>query len=111
MNIRAMLPIAAFLAAVPFVLAVQIPALSLVVLEKNALAEEAPAGPAPKNAPQLALRRLDDVIASSNSFVITGVTLFDGEKVVDRATVAVRDGWISKVCAADADCASPGLAS
>jgi hypothetical protein len=57
-----------------------------------------------------ALRNLDTVITSPNSFQIAGVTLFDGERLIERATVVVRDGWISKVCAGtEAGCDSPGL--
>jgi hypothetical protein len=47
-----------------------------------------------------ALRSPDVALAASNSMRITDVTLFDGERVVDRATVVVRDGFVTKVCAA-----------
>jgi imidazolonepropionase-like amidohydrolase len=51
-----------------------------------------------KSAPDVTLRSLDDVIRSSNSFQITHVTLFDGNKILDKATVVVKNGWIAEVC-------------
>lgn len=47
----------------------------------------------------VALRSLDDFIQSSNSFQISHVTVFDGEKLIENATVIVKGGWIDKVCA------------
>ena len=58
------------------------------------------------------MRKLDDVLVSPNSFRITDVTLFDGEKVIEQATVVVRGGWISKVCEGrDPQCAAPELST
>lgn len=63
-----------------------------------------------KSAPDVTLRTLDDVIRSSNSFQITHVTLFDGNKILDKATVVVKNGWIAEVCSeAEATCASVDL--
>lgn len=56
------------------------------------------------------LRKPGDVVAASNSFRIADVTLFDGERLVERATVLVRGGWVSRVCAgADVRCQAPDL--
>jgi hypothetical protein len=70
------------------------------VFHSEALAQEAAAGnavaakvPAAPTTP----RKLDDVIASANSFRISDVMLFDGDRVIE-ATVVVRGGWISRVC-------------
>jgi imidazolonepropionase-like amidohydrolase len=70
-------------------------------LHVGALAQEAAAGntEATKAAAEAAPRKLDDVVASPNSFRISDVTLFDGDKVIESATVVVRGGWISRVCA------------
>lgn len=80
------------------------------VFHAEALAQEAAAGnAAAANVPAASTtpRKLDDVIASGNSFRISDVTLFDGDKVIESATVVVRGGWISKVCASGgAQCAS-----
>ncbi len=75
--------------------------LCVAVFHAGALAQEAAAGNTSSTkaaAAEAAPRRLDDVIASPNSFRITDVTLFDGGKVIESATVVVRGGWISKVC-------------
>jgi imidazolonepropionase-like amidohydrolase len=65
----------------------------------------------PARAPP-ALRTLDDVIQSSNSFQITHVTLFDGEQLLDWATVVVKDGRIAEVCSEPkASCGSADLPS
>lgn len=62
--------------------------------------------------PQAGSWRSPDVaLAAGNSLRITDVTLFDGERVVDRATVVVRDGFVTKVCAApQSRCADSDLA-
>jgi imidazolonepropionase-like amidohydrolase len=58
-----------------------------------------------------ALRSPDSALASGNSMRITDVTLFDGDRVVDGATVVVRDGFVTKVCAAtEPQCADGDLA-
>lgn len=57
----------------------------------------------------LELRSLDQAIQSGNSLRITEVTLFDGEQVLDRATVVVKDGWVRQVCRAEeAQCGAAG---
>lgn len=51
-------------------------------------------------------RSPDASLAMGNSLRITDVTLFDGERIVDRATVVVRDGFVAQVCTAPpAQCA------
>lgn len=42
-------------------------------------------------------RSVDDLIQSGNSFDVLNVDLFDGEKIVERVNVAIRDGWIHSV--------------
>lgn len=84
------------------------------LLHDGALAGEQPAdaGSSKGSVGEPALRKLDDVLASTNSFRITDVTLFDGEKVIEQATVVVRGGWISKVCeGGDPQCAAPELST
>lgn len=79
-----------------------------------ALAAEPPAGAGSSkgSVAEPALRKLDDVLASPNSFRITDVKLFDGDNLIEQATVEVREGWISKVCEGrDPRCAGPELAS
>ncbi len=46
-------------------------------------------------------RNLDESIQAANSFQIGDVTLFDGERIQERATVTVRRGWINGVCTGD----------
>jgi hypothetical protein len=59
--------------------------------------------------PAVEMRSPDQAIALGNSMRITGVTLFDGEKVLDRTTVVVKDGWIRQVCLDDdSRCAPAG---
>ncbi len=59
----------------------------------------------------IAWRSSDAALAMGNSLRITDVTLFDGERVVDRATVVVRDGFVTQVCAApQPQCADGDLA-
>jgi Amidohydrolase family len=68
------------------------------------------AAPVAKPAPDVTLRNLDDVVQSSNSFQITHVTLFDGDKIVDWATVIVKNGWIAEVCSGtESNCISADL--
>src|SRR2546425_999189 len=84
------------------------------LLHDGALAGEQPAdaGSSKGSVGEPALRKLDDVLASTNSSRITDVTLFDGEKVIEQATVVVRGGWISKVCeGGDPQCAAPELST
>jgi imidazolonepropionase-like amidohydrolase len=60
--------------------------------------------------PAVALRTVDEAFKSTNSFQITHVTLFDGEKLIDWATVVVRDGWIADVCSeTETPCAAADL--
>ena len=66
------------------------------------------AGPA-QPPPAVEIRSPDQAIASGNSMRITGVTLFDGEKILERATVVITDGWIREVCSDDhSPCAPRG---
>lgn len=59
-----------------------------------------------------AWRSPDAALAVPNSLRITDVALFDGERVIERATVVVRDGYVTKVCVgADAGCADGDLAT
>jgi hypothetical protein len=65
------------------------------VFHSEALAQETAAGnagAAKVTAASTTPRKLDDVIASANSFRISDVTLFDGDKVIESATVVVRGG-------------------
>ena len=83
-------------------------------LHDGALAGEPPAGAGFSKADVAApaLRKLDDVLASSNSFRIADVALFDGDRFIEQATVVVRGGWISKVCEGrDSRCAGSELAT
>jgi imidazolonepropionase-like amidohydrolase len=53
----------------------------------------------PASAEPTASRSIDEFIQSSNSFQISDVTVFDGEKLIENATVIVKGGWIDQVCA------------
>jgi imidazolonepropionase-like amidohydrolase len=54
-------------------------------------------------------RSPDQALAAGNSWRITGVGLFDGDRWIDRATVVITAGWIRQVCVGDdAACASTG---